>query len=96
MKKTLLLGFFFAFVIQNMAFSQGKTNVDSLINVAEKYLAEDTIQIKRWITISKLLYASNPQKGLESADKALVLAQKIGHAGFTADAYLLKGAAVED
>ncbi|MCC7246439.1 MAG: tetratricopeptide repeat protein [Saprospiraceae bacterium] len=74
-----------------MAFSQGKTNVDSLINVAEKYLAEDTIQIKRWITISKLLYASNPQKGLESADKALVLAQKIGHAGFTADAYLLKG-----
>lgn len=72
-------------------FAQARVNVDSLINVSESYPLEDTIQVKRWISIARLLYASKPQQGLEAADKALVLAQKIRQPALVADAYLLKG-----
>ena len=91
MHKVRFLLFFCAFFAWGGLFSQGKMNVDSLINVAESYTLEDTVQVKRWISIARLLYAPKPQQGLEAADKALAMAQKIHQPALMADAYLLKG-----
>jgi signal transduction histidine kinase len=91
MKRVLLLLSIFAFFAKNTAFAQSKPNVDSLVNIAENYLKNDTTKINMWLKINGIYQTTNPTKGLEIAKKALTIAQQINLPYFIAESYKAKG-----
>jgi signal transduction histidine kinase len=86
-----LLGFFLI-ILSTPCFSQGKKiNLDSLINVYQKYPKDDTIKLSMLIKIIPEIKNKNVQKALLYADTAMVLADKIGHPYFKAHSLSKKG-----
>jgi len=87
MKKIITLIFLFKAAI---CFGQQKT-IDSLITLLNTHQQEDTMRLNLLNTISYAYYSVDPDKGLESADKAIELAKKINDKIKLAKAYNYKG-----
>lgn len=65
--------------------------LDSLVGLEKTCLAEDTVRVKLLTDIARRFYSVNAANGLEYADKAIVLAEKLGDKKLLAGAYSAKG-----
>ncbi|MEY4902434.1 MAG: hypothetical protein RLZZ292_249 [Bacteroidota bacterium] len=65
--------------------------LDSLINLEQHYLQNDTIKVKLFNDIARTFYTSNPNKGIEYAERAIELSQKLDNSKYLAMAYSAKG-----
>ncbi|MBK8555391.1 MAG: tetratricopeptide repeat protein [Lewinellaceae bacterium] len=75
-----------------MAVAQAQQrNLDSLVLLEKTYLTEDTIRVSFLTNLARGFYRSNPAKGLEYADKAITLGEKLADKKFLAGAYSAKG-----
>lgn len=65
--------------------------LDSLVRMEKIYLTEDTVRAKLLTDLARGFYGVSPRTGLEYADKAIALADKLGDKKFLAGAYSAKG-----
>jgi hypothetical protein len=85
-KKILFLVIFKA----TISFGQQKA-IDSLSQLLKNYSAADTVMLDLLNELSYAYYGVEPEKGLQAADKAIVLAKNINNKTKLARAYNYKG-----
>lgn len=66
-------------------------SLDSLVRLEKSYLTGDTIRAKLLTDLARRYYSVSPAKGLEYADKAIALAEKLSDKKYLAGAYSAKG-----
>ena len=80
-----------AFCIEmNLCFAQQK-ELDSLLNILNGHGKEDTVKLTLLNDIAYAYCMTDPQKGLQTADKAIALAQKLNDKNKLASAFSNKG-----
>src|SRR2546423_13935968 len=77
-------------LIINLCFSQRK-QLDSLINLLNNHPQKDTVRLNILNDIAYTYYSIAPDKGLETADQAIALAEKLNNKAKLALAYRYKG-----
>lgn len=80
----------FLFVALGQVHAQQR-QLDSLARLEKKYVKEDTIRAKLLNDLARGYYAVSPAKGLQYADKAIALAEKLPDKKWLAGAYSAKG-----
>ena len=85
--KLIILIYFFS-----MSFCSSAQKLDSLKRQLESYEKEDTIKLRLWMGIANEYYNVNPDKSLEAADSAIVLAKQLKSFAWLANAYNIRGA----
>jgi len=65
--------------------------IDSLQNVLEKSLVQDTVRLKVLNELSYSYYAINPAEGVRIAEQAILLGKKVNQSSHLASAYANKG-----
>lgn len=89
----LLTKLLFFITIHITIFSNAQNNklIDSLKLDCDAYKLEDTIKIKKLTKLASSLASVNPQSGMETAEKAIALANKINQPIYLGDAYKTMG-----
>lgn len=77
MRKILLLWTLCAVFAQHDLFSQGKVNVDSLVNVLNKYPKEDTVKVKMLLDLASEYQKSDTKKAKEYAETATKISEQL-------------------
>ena len=80
------------FIGISIAVAQAQSRpLDSLARLEKTYLTEDSVRAKLLTDLARGFYSVNPVKGLEYADKAIALGEKLSDKKFLAGAYSAKG-----
>ncbi|MCK6691227.1 MAG: tetratricopeptide repeat protein [Thermoanaerobaculia bacterium] len=85
-------GFIIFFIGISIAVAQAQSRrLDSLARLEKTYLTEDTVRVKLLTDLARGFYSVNPAQGLEYADKAIALGEKLSDKKYLAGAYSAKG-----
>lgn len=83
--------FLFLLIQLVWAFNINAQKLDSLLRELDNHKKEDTLRLKLLNRISKQYLYLNPKKGLEAADNAIALAEKLNKQKELAYAFMVKG-----
>src|SRR4051812_49051542 len=91
-KKFIILPYTLSFVLLLcLTGGDAQTKIDSLLKLLANYKKQDTVKLKLLNTMVKEYQYSDISKGLQTADTAIALAQKLNDQRGLAEAYLVKG-----
>lgn len=83
--------FLFLLIQSLCSFQVNAQKLDSLLKALSIHKKEDTVRLKLLIGIAKEYRYTNPKKGLETADSAIALAQKLNNQRAAAYGFMVKG-----
>ncbi|MBK9338597.1 MAG: tetratricopeptide repeat protein [Lewinellaceae bacterium] len=81
----------FLFVLAFGPAGAQQARLDSLVNLEKTYRTADTTRAKLLTDLARRFYSIDPAQGLEYADKAIQLTEKLGDKKLLAGAYSAKG-----